>query len=370
MSENTLYRKYRPYKLDDIVGQQHVKDYFKNAVKTNNLSHAYLFTGIRGTGKTSLARIISLIVNCENGPNLDYDVNSRICKAIIDQKCPDVQELDAASNTSIEDIREIRARARNVPMMCKKRIFIIDEIHCLNNKPVSALLKTLEEPPEHAMFILCTTEPNGILDTIQSRCQRFDLKRLSLPEISGRLEYICEQEGFKDVEKQAIDLIAKSGKGSLRDAISNLETVVGKCRGNAITLKDVSQFINTNDQEFFLLLMKSMYVGDYKGAIQQIRKKVASGSSAESIMISLLENINDLMISKCLNNFDLFYIDEAVKDSWIKCTKNIKMDVAMYVENTLLKHSASIHSTPRVDILLDYCIVDIIEGINKIKQKS
>ena len=218
MNESALYSKYRPLKFNDLIGQNNVKKYFENVIKKSSLSHAYLFSGIRGTGKTTIARIIAMIVNCENGPSIDYDPNSKICQMIINSQCPDVVELDAATNKSIDDIREIKNLARQKPIMCRKKVFIIDEAHCLLKNSVSGLLKILEEPPKHCIFILATTEPQNIMDTILSRCIRFDLHSIPFNDIKKRLSYICDKENIK-YDNESIAIIAKKSHGSLRDAI-------------------------------------------------------------------------------------------------------------------------------------------------------
>jgi DNA polymerase-3 subunit gamma/tau len=368
MSDNTLYNKYRPSTLSDVVGQEHVKQYFINAVKKNKLSHAYLFTGTRGVGKTTIARIVSMIYNCENGPSVDYDIeNDKYCKLIINGNCPDVHELDAASNSSIQDIREIRARSRNTPIMCRYRVFIIDEVHCVNDKAVSAILKALEEPPKHAVFIFCTSEPNQLLGTIQSRCQRFDLNSLTIDEISSRLNYICKQEGINEIESGSLELVAKSGKGSLRDSISNLETVVGKV-DSEIKLEDVKNVVFDNDRDFYINMLKSFFVSDIKGAITLVKKKISKGVSPENTLLSLLENTNDLLISKTLNDIEYLYMDESIKPIWKKISNKISIESIMIIENVLIKNCSRIKNSPRTDILLDYTIVEIIQELSKIKK--
>ena len=367
MSEN-LYLKYRPSKLSDVVGQDHIKQYLTNATSKDKISHAYLLAGSHGIGKTSLARIMALIVNNENGPSIDYDINSPICQAIINGECPDVHEMDAASNSSVENMRDLRSLARNVPVMCRKRIFIIDEFQAVLEKSASVILKTLESPSPHVMFILATTDPQKVLATIQSRCQRFDLSKLTVPQISSRLEYICEAERVPEFEKAAIDMIAKSGEGSLRNAISSLETVLGKC-DKKITVKDVQEIVKTNQRELFTNLIAAMYQSNHSKAILLVKNEINKGTDPEALLLSFLENFHDMLIAKLLNNNDIVYIEEFIKPTWNKCILKLSPNLLRYSHKTMLSFSLSIKNSPRVDFLLDQSIIELVEVFEKYKEK-
>jgi DNA polymerase-3 subunit gamma/tau len=278
VSEIALYRKYRPKKLKGIVGQDHIKQYFQNAVSKNKISHAYLLSGTRGVGKTTIARIISLIVNCENGPSIDYDVKSKICSAILDNGAAgDVVELDAATNSSIDNIREIRKMAMTYPVMCRKRVFIIDEVHSLRGAAANALLHILEEPPESSMFILATTESHKILPTIKSRCQKFELKTLSVAEISSYLTKICNNEGYDKIENGAMQIIAQAAHGSIRDSLSILEPILSRCE-SGITVDIVRECIGSRlGQFFFCDLLEYIINKKSREAIVSIKKAIGSG---------------------------------------------------------------------------------------------
>lgn len=357
MAEN-LYRKYRPKTFNDVVGQDHIKRYFKNAINNDKVSHAYLLSGIRGVGKTSLARIISMAINNSTEPSFDFDINDKICQAILKQQCPDVHEMDAASNTSIEDTREIRSRAHNVPIMCRKRVFIIDEVHCLNKKAVSALLKVLEEPPPHVVFIMATTEPNNVLDTILSRCQRLELKKLTNDQIYGRLEHICKNEN-KEFDEKALKIVAKSGQGSLRDAISNLEIAIGSS-DKKITTEDVEDFIVATDREFFMKVLKSIFDKKAAKGIHFIHERIQEGKDPENIYMSLLENTNDMLITKIFQDIDLIYIEEGVKERWERALEQVDDRLIINMHNILIKNAQEIKNSPKPEYLLDQLILNMI----------
>lgn len=221
----TLYLRYRPQDFDSVVGQEMTRITLKNASKTSKLAHAYLFTGPRGTGKTSMARIVAKAINClhlkEDG---NPDNQCEICQAINESRCVDIIEIDAASHTGVDDIREIIDKARFMPNQAKKKVYIIDEVHMLSKSAFNALLKTLEEPPEHVHFILATTESHKVPETIISRCQQFDFKRIEVKDIVYRLKYIAEKEGIT-AETNALNMIAKVSEGGLRNAITLFEKV-------------------------------------------------------------------------------------------------------------------------------------------------
>ncbi|MDR2106125.1 MAG: DNA polymerase III subunit gamma/tau [Coriobacteriales bacterium] len=221
----SLYRKYRPETFTDVTGQEHVETTLKNAVQTGSVSHAYLFCGPRGTGKTTTARLLAKALLCDQAPTEHPDGTCPACREIADGLHPDVYELDAASRTGVENVREeIIGRVQFSPTRGAWKIYIIDEVHMLSTAAFNALLKTLEEPPAHVLFVLCTTDPHKVPETIQSRCQRFDFHRLSEQQISARLAYISEQEGYT-AEPEALALIAQRSQGGMRDAISSLEQV-------------------------------------------------------------------------------------------------------------------------------------------------
>ena len=204
-----LYRVYRPKNFSDVIGQEHIVRTLKNQIENNNVGHAYLFCGTRGTGKTSTAKIFSRAVNCTNLHNDEPCNECENCREILEDKTMDVVEIDAASNNSVDDIRELRENVKYSPAKAKYKVYIIDEVHMLSQGAFNALLKTLEEPPSYVIFILATTEPHKIPATILSRCQRFDFKRVTVKDISSRMRYICEKEGIEADEK-ALNLIARN----------------------------------------------------------------------------------------------------------------------------------------------------------------
>ena len=217
-----LYRVYRPKTFEDVVGQEHIVKTLKNQIKNNNIGHAYLFSGTRGTGKTSTAKIFARAVNCLNPINEEPCNECEICRDTLNDNIMDVVEIDAASNNSVDDIRELRESVKYTPSKAKYKVYIIDEVHMLSQGAFNALLKTLEEPPSYVIFILATTEPHKIPATILSRCQRFDFKRVSSKDIAARMAYICEKEDI-EVEDKALNLIARNSQGALRDALSILD---------------------------------------------------------------------------------------------------------------------------------------------------
>ena len=217
-----LYRKFRPKTFSEVVGQEHVTQTLKNQIKSGRVGHAYLLTGGRGTGKTSTARILARAINCLNPQDGEPCNECEICKANLEGTLTDVIEMDAASNNSVEDIRSIKEKINFLPTLAKYRVYIIDEVHMLSTGAFNALLKTLEEPPEHVKFILATTEPQKLLATILSRCQRFDFKKISNEDLIKRMKVVCEESGIQ-ITEPALNIIATLSEGAARDALSILE---------------------------------------------------------------------------------------------------------------------------------------------------
>ncbi len=228
MSYLVLARKWRPQTFEDLVGQEHVSRTLGNAIASGRVHHAFLFTGARGVGKTSAARILAKALNCETGPTPTPCNLCPACLEISSGQGGDVFEIDGASNTGVDDVRELRENIRYLPSRSPYKIFIIDEVHMLSINAFNALLKTLEEPPAHAKFILATTEPHKIPITILSRCQRFDFRKISLPRVVGRLREIVDAEGI-GISDAALGLVARRGEGSMRDALSTLDQVIAFC---------------------------------------------------------------------------------------------------------------------------------------------
>ena len=220
-----LYREYRPQKFSDVVGQEHIIRTLKNEIMSGNIAHAYMFSGTRGTGKTTAAKIFARAVNCLNPKDGEPCNECESCKSILNDSTVDIFEIDAASNNSVDDVREIRESVKYTPANSKYKVYIIDEAHMLSKGASNALLKTIEEPPEYVVFIFATTEPNKMIPTVLSRCQRFDFKRITVEEMKERMRYICSKEGV-EVEEDALSVIARNSQGALRDALSILDRCI------------------------------------------------------------------------------------------------------------------------------------------------
>ena len=237
MAYKALYRTYRPQTFDEVAGQQHIVKTLKNALATGKIAHAYLFAGPRGTGKTTMAKLFAKALNCEEG--IGHQCNEcKNCKAIIDGSHPDVLELDAASNNGVDEIRELIDKVKYGTILGRYKVYIIDEVHMLSTGAFNALLKTLEEPPEHVIFILATTEPHKILPTILSRCQRYDFEKVSDADIRERLKIVLKEEGASFTD-DAVNLIVKLADGGMRDALSILEKVLAYS-GNSLNEQDIN----------------------------------------------------------------------------------------------------------------------------------
>ena len=310
MNYIALYRKYRPLKFSEVVGQEHIEKTLKNQIKNNRMGHAYLFSGGRGSGKTSTAKIFARAVNCLNPIDGEPCNECEICKAAISGSLVDITEMDAASNNGVDNIRDIREEVEFVPTSGKFRVYIIDEVHMLSTGAFNALLKTLEEPPEHVIFILATTEPQKIPATILSRCQRFDFKRIQVSDIIKRLEYICEDIGVK-IEENALRLIADLADGAMRDAISILDRCVSD--GDEIITEDKIRSL-TGIPEFEQLynMMESICRANTNQTINNVNSLLDSGKDVNVFCSSLLKFSRDVLIS--LINVDSLNYSKAQKD--------------------------------------------------------
>ena len=296
MSYQVFARKYRPQTFDDLVGQEHVVRTLKNAVEQNRLAHAYLFVGPRGIGKTSSARILAKALNCEKGPTISPCGVCDSCREIAAGNSLDVLELDAASNRGIDDVRELRDNVRYAPTRGRYKIYIIDEVHMLTKEAANALLKTLEEPPEHVIFCLATTEPEKLPITILSRCQRFDLHRIPTNLIAEHLQFIARQEKVT-LEPAAAHAIARGADGGLRDAESMLDQLVAFC-GEKIAESDVLNVFGFTSEQTVAAFTEKVLRGNTSGALAALDEQAAAGKEMMKLMNDLIAHLRDLLVYK------------------------------------------------------------------------
>ena len=296
MSHVSFYRKWRPQSFDELIGQERVTRTLQNAIRTNRVVHAYLFAGHRGTGKTTTARILAKALNCVQGPTPTPDNTCPNCEAIGGGYSMDVIEIDAASNRGIEEIRELRDRIRLAPTEGRYKIYIIDEAHMLTTEAANALLKTLEEPPAHAVLVLVTTEPHRLPPTILSRCQRFDFRRVSQKEIIARLSTIAQTEGFR-IDDAALTLIASSADGSLRDAESILDQLVSFAEG-PISSQDVQAVLGILAEEVALRFADSIIARDAAACLDLVGQVINEGKDVRQVLRTLLDHFRDLLLLK------------------------------------------------------------------------
>ncbi len=317
----TLYLKYRPQDFDSLVGQEITRVILKNASRERKLSHAYLFTGPRGTGKTSSARIVAKAINCTALKEDGNPCNAcRICEAITEGRLVDIIEIDAASHTSVDDVRDLIDKARFMPNEAQKKVYIVDEVHMLSKSAFNALLKTLEEPPEHVHFILATTESHKVPDTIISRCQRFDFKRFEIKDIVYRLKFVAEQEGVQ-ADVKALNLIAKVAEGGLRDALGLFEKVVldGK-----ITYEDVVSHVGVTSAHVIEGLFDDLYAGRVDNALTKINDLYEGGASLTQFLKDFIEYVRDQFLLS-VQDKDPEYTGELVR--WIEILENTSQDI-------------------------------------------
>jgi len=297
MAKLAIYRKYRPKLFSEFIGQEHITRTISNAIAGNMVSHAYLFSGPRGTGKTTLARLLAKAVNCENRNGFEPCNKCASCKEIDNNRAMDLVEIDAASNRGIDDIRELRDNARFIPSKLKYKVFIIDECHQLSNAASNALLKTLEEPPKHAIFILATTEIYKMLATILSRCQRFDFKKLSVSEIIEKIEKDAKAEKVK-IDKAALKLIAQAARGSIRDAESMLDQVLTFNPDKIIEAEEVKAILGLIETQVISQLIDLLLKKDKKQSIIFLNKTLERGIDAKELNKAIINYLRQGLIIK------------------------------------------------------------------------
>lgn len=297
MSYTALYRKFRPNEFADVKGQDHIVTTLKNQIINNRIGHAYLFCGTRGTGKTTIAKILGKAVNCENPVDGNPCGECRSCKAIAAGNSMNLIEIDAASNNGVDNIREIREEVQYSPAEGKYKVYIIDEVHMLSIGAFNALLKTLEEPPSYVIFILATTEAHKIPITILSRCQRYDFKRISIDTIAGRLRELMDIEGI-NAEERAIRYVAKAADGSLRDALSLLDQCLAFYMGQDLKYDNVLEVLGAVDTEVFSDLLRKVIAGDTVGCIYKLEELILQGRDLNQLVVDFTWYMRNLLLVK------------------------------------------------------------------------
>ena len=311
MGYTALYRKFRPLNFSEMVGQEHITRTLKNQIIANRVGHAYLFNGGRGTGKTSAAKILARAINCLNPKDGEPCNECEICKGAISGSLTDIVEMDAASNNSVEDIRSIREEVNFLPTKAKYRVYIIDEVHMLSTGAFNALLKTLEEPPEHVKFILATTEPQKLPATILSRCQRFDFKRISNQDIIKRLVIVCKESNI-EITKEALEIIAILSEGAMRDALSILERCIQDGE-NKIDEDKIKDLVGIPKIVFIHDIVEAIINYDVDKALITVNKVLEDGKDISNLLWEIIKYIKDILLYKATNNVELYSEDEKNK---------------------------------------------------------
>lgn len=339
-----LYRKYRPTTFKDVMGQEHIERTLKNAIEQGKVSHAYLFCGPRGTGKTTMARILAKALLCERGPTVEPDGTCPECEAIAQGTHPDVYELDAASRTGVDNVREeIIARVNYAPTRGAWKVYIIDEVHMLTNAAFNALLKTLEEPPEHILFILCTTDPQKVPDTIQSRCQRFDFHRISNEAIVSRLGAICVEEGV-DFEGEALDLIAYRADGGMRNALTSLEQLIA-FGGGHVTLEGAQNLLGSLDETDLSEIVLAIGKRDAAACFNWVARYVETGADLAQFVSDLSEYVRNMYLLSMAGIEVEISVNEATRKAMVDQLKYFGQDRLSRLLVVLGDLSKELHSS-------------------------
>ena len=357
-----LYRKYRPQTFHDLIGQENIVHALSNAIELNRIAHAYLLCGPRGTGKTSSARILAKSLNCKEGPTLSPCGKCPACLDVMNSIPVDVIEIDAASNRSVEDTQAILEKIQYVPVNGRYKIYVIDEVHMLSNHAFNALLKTLEEPPENVIFILATTEPHKVLDTIISRCQRFDYRRITTDDIVKRLEYISSQENI-NIAKDALYAIAKNSQGGMRDALALLDQISVLGVNKQIDVNDINEMLGKISYDTLSEVAQYIIESDCAKSVPLIDMIYSKGNEPVQIVANLIQYFRDLMIVKNCSDKELVYSLTQINEVNYAKTKeqSDKFTVSEIIQiiDRLSYYATQIKETTNKYLWLELCIIDL-----------
>jgi DNA polymerase-3 subunit gamma/tau len=363
VSYEVFARKYRPQTFDDLVGQAHVSRTLKNAVAQNRLAHAYLFVGPRGIGKTSTARILAKALNCEKGPTVTPDGTCDNCKEIAAGNSLDVLEIDGASNNGVEQVRELRDNVRYAPSKSRYKIYIIDEVHMLTAAAFNALLKTLEEPPPHVKFIFATTEPQKVLATIVSRCQRFDLHRIPAKLIAEHLQFIAGKEKIT-LESAAAHAIARGAEGGLRDAESMLDQLVAFC-GDKIAEKDVLDVFGFTSEQTVINLTGKILHGEAAPALDVLYEQCEAGKDMMRLMSDLISYLRDLLVFKAKPDALKDDVDPELQKALAAQSELIENDRLLDLIDQFAQAEGRMKWAPNKKLHFEVAIIKAIQSLNQ-----
>jgi len=361
-------RKYRPQTFGDVSSQEFVTDTLKNAIKTGKIAHAYILSGPRGVGKTTIARIFAKALNCKNPKDGEPCNECESCIEITKGTHPDVFELDAASNRGIDDVRAIQDAAKFYPIKGKKKFFIVDEVHMLTGAAFNAMLKILEEPPEYLVFILATTNPEKVPQTILSRCQRYILKRIKIEEIIANIKEIAKEEKIK-IDEESLFLIAKLGDGALRDSQGVFDMAVSYC-GNNIKFENLNTFLNLPDKETFFKISSYIQEGNSKELISFFNSLIDQGFDLQTFFNGLLEHLRNLLIITSTGNAELLSESDLIKKNYIEASKKFTEAQVLRLLKILFETEGRFKFSGSQKLLLESLLIELCRVNSEVKDLS